>query len=114
MTRKRARQARHDPTNAAELLDHEEARAIRGVSQSVRALGKGLCDPSTYGGTIRESPFLSVGLGASLGLVGGPLLLRGLERALHAASNASSSVLLRSFAMQGIVRTSLSLLRKRA
>lgn len=104
---------RQDLTTAADLLDHEEALAIRGVSNSVQELGRGLCDPATYGETIRESPFLSVGFGATLGLVGGPLILRGLERTLHFASNASSSILLRSFAMQGVVGASLRLLRKR-
>src|SRR5690349_23443140 len=69
-----------------QLLDREEALAIQRVSEALQHVGEELCGATDLRGRIRRSPYLAAGLGACLGFVGGPWVLRTLGHVLGAAS----------------------------
>ena len=79
----------------------------------MQKLGEGVCATAELRPRIRSHPFLATGLAALLGYVGGPLVLRGLERMLEAASGLPSAVAPHANRWTGITLASLRLLRGR-
>lgn len=77
---------------AEEFLDHEEGLATQDIADSVQRLGNDLCASADLRRRIRRHPFLATGLGAVLGFVGGPLILRALERRVSMTSSVPMPV----------------------
>lgn len=99
------------PATAEQLLDHEEARAIHEIADSVQRLGD---DPSVAANLrrrIRPHPLRAAGPGASLGFVGGPLILRAFERMLTATSSVPNPASRRLHTLPGLVLASLRVVR---
>jgi len=69
-----------------QLLDREEALAIQRLADSVQNLGEDVFAMTELRPRIRRHPFIAAGLGALLGFVGGPIILRGLKRVVSAAA----------------------------
>jgi hypothetical protein len=95
------------------LLDREEALAIHRISASAERLGDELFTALDLRGQIRSHPLLAAGLGAFLGFVGGPLVLRGLEGTLNMASTVLNPASPQTRTIQDLVRGSLRFVRPR-
>src|SRR5688572_20891113 len=102
------------PATVEALLDREEAMAIQRLTDSVQRLGSDLSAAADLRGRIRRQPLLAAGLGAFLGFVGSPFVLRAFERGVTTLRgfprpNSPSLPGLSSLAM-----TALRSLRRRA
>jgi hypothetical protein len=73
-----------------QLLEREEALATQSISEAVLHLGDELCSATDLRARIRRHPLLATALGAGLGFVGGPPLLRALRPFLRAATALTS------------------------
>jgi hypothetical protein len=94
-----------------QLLDREEALAIQRLADSLRNLAEDACAMAELRPRILRQPFLATGLAGVLGFVGGPRVLRGLERV---ATGAAGLPALRSSGprtLPGLALASLRLLR---
>ena len=83
---------RRAPATAEEFLEREEALALQRLTSVVQRAADELCPASELRPLIRRHPFLATGLGAFLGFVSGPHMLRVLAKI---ARVTSGSVLLR-------------------
>jgi hypothetical protein len=99
--------ARPRPRTVEQLLDHEEALAIQRISDSLQDLGGDLCRSTDLRGRIRRHPLLAAGLGACLGFLGGPFVLRTFKRALSATSSLHIPGARATYALPGLVLASL-------
>lgn len=101
------------PTTVEQLLDHEEALAIQRIADSVQRLGEDLCAATGARESIRRHPFVATGLGAVIGFVAGPLILKAFERILLATSSVTNSASPRTPAIPALVLTSIRAVRSR-
>jgi hypothetical protein len=101
------------PATAEELLDHEEALAIRRLASSVERLGDDLCIAADLRPRIRRHPFIATGLAAIAGFVGAPLVLRTLGRVPTMGTSLANFALRRNHSLPALVLTSLRAVRAR-
>ncbi len=101
--------AKARPRTVEQLLDREEALATQRISESLQLLGEDLCRATDLRERIRRRPFLAAGLGACLGFLGGPLLLRAFQHVLRATSSIPIPIpgARPPFAVPGLVLASL-------
>jgi hypothetical protein len=95
------------PTTVEELLAHEEVLAIQRIASSVQRLGDDVFAAADLRRRIRKHPFLSTGLGALLGFVGGPLVPRAVVRISKMTSSVANPASLRPHTLPGLVWASL-------
>ena len=80
--------------------------AIRRITATLGRFGDELCAATDVQRRIRRHPFLAAGIGACLGFLGGPLVLRTIRHALAAASRRPNDV-------RGLVLASVRAVRRR-
>lgn len=101
------------PATVAALLDHEEALAIQKIADSVQRLGDDLCVATDLRRRIRRHPFLATGIGALAGFVGGPALLKVVQRISASIPSAPNSAPRPSHSLPGLVLATLRGVRAR-
>ncbi len=113
MSRTRTKTSHLNPATVSELLDYEEAMAIQGITATVQRLGTDILVATDVRNRIRRHPFLAVGIGACLGFVTGPFLLRNFKGILIAATTLPSRIPRPPHSLPGLVTASLSAFRAR-